>query len=212
MDTNGGITANSHLPAGTAASDFADGRQRCAWLAPNDRLYQRYHDEEWGVPLHDDRALFELLILEGFQAGLSWRTVLHKRDRFRLVFDGFDPELVAAFDPARIEQLMADTGIIRNRLKINAAVTNARSYLVVQEQHGSFSKYLWSFVGDKRIVNHWSDSTQVPARTELSDALSRDLRARGFKFTGSTIMYAYLQAAGVVQDHLTSCYRHEELC
>lgn len=213
MDTDsitlGGRATADAAPA--AAARFPDGRERCAWLVPDDALYQQYHDSEWGVPLHDDRALFELLVLEGFQAGLSWRTVLHKRERFRQVFDNFDPQRVAGYGSAKVEELMADAGIIRNRLKINSAITNAGHYLQVQEQYGAFSKYLWAYVAGQSIVNYWSAGAQVPARSELSDAVSRDLRARGFKFTGSTIIYAYLQASGVVQDHLTGCYRHAEL-
>lgn len=199
------------LPAGNEPVSPARERRRCTWLALNDPLYVRYHDTEWGVPERNDRALFELLVLEGFQAGLSWRTVLHKRAQFRLAFAGFEPAEVAGFTDSRVEQLLADPGIIRNRLKISAAISNAQRYLELQEHYGSFSAYLWSFVGGEPQVNHWGDLAEVPARTSLSGEVSAALRARGFKFLGPTTTYAYLQAAGLVQDHLTTCYRHAEL-
>lgn len=186
-------------------------RSRCAWLILDDPLYVQYHDSEWGVPEWDDRALFELLVLEGFQAGLSWRTVLHKRAHFRQVFADFEPARVAVISDSRIKQLLADPGIIRNQLKIRAAIGNAQRFIELQEARGSFSEYLWSFVAGEQQVNNWADPADVPARTHLSSEISADLRARGFKFVGPTIIYAYLQAAGVVQDHLITCYRHAEL-
>ena len=177
---------------------------RCPW-AGNDPLYQAYHDQEWGRPLHDDRVLFELLILEGMQAGLSWLTVLRKREHFRVVFDQFDPDKVAAYDEAKIGQLLVDPGIIRNRAKINAAVGNAAAFLRVQAEFGSFDRYLWGFVDGVAQVNRPETMADVPARTALSDRLSADLIRRGFKFCGSTICYAFLQSAGLVVDHLAGC-------
>jgi DNA-3-methyladenine glycosylase I len=167
-----------------------------------------YHDTEWGVPLHDDRGLFELLVLEGAQAGLSWSTVLAKREHYRRVFDMFDPRLVAAYDDAKVAALRVDAGIIRHRLKILAAITNARAFLTVQAEFGSFDRYVWSFVGGRPIVRRPRSARDVPTRSVESDALSRDLRRRGFKFVGTTICYAFLQAAGLVNDHLVSCPRH----
>jgi DNA-3-methyladenine glycosylase I len=178
--------------------------QVCPW-AGSDPLYRLYHDTEWGVPLHDDRRLFELLVLEGMQAGLSWLTVLRKRVNFRAAFDQFDPVAVAAFDENRVAGLLQNPGIVRNRLKIAAAIANARAFLLVQKEFGSFDRYLWSFVGNQPIVNKWRDESEIPARTALSDRLSRDLTARGFRFAGSTICYALMQSAGLVWDHLTSC-------
>ena len=182
-------------------------RARCPWPG-SDPLYLHYHDHEWGVPLHDDRRLFEMLVLEGAQAGLSWMTVLRKRDRYRIVFDGFDAARVARFTPARVERLMADAGIIRNRLKITSAIRNARAFLEVQEAHESFDRYIWQFVAGRPLVNAWTTMREVPARTAASDAMSRDLKQRGFSFVGSTICYAYMQATGMVNDHLVSCDRH----
>jgi len=182
---------------------------RCRWA--RSPLEIAYHDSEWGTPLHDDRALFEFLILEGAQAGLSWSTILQKRARYRQVFDGFDPLRVAAYDDVKLAQLLADPGIVRNRLKIAAAVNNARCFLEVQARFGSFDAYLWRHVDGQPIVNHWRDWREVPAATPLSDALARDLRQRGFKFVGSTICYAYMQAVGLVNDHTTDCFRHAEL-
>jgi DNA-3-methyladenine glycosylase I len=182
-------------------------RARCPWPG-SDNLYLHYHDHEWGVPLHDDRRLFEMLVLEGAQAGLSWMTVLRKRDRYRVVFDGFDAARVARFTPARVERLMADAGIIRNRLKITSAIRNARAFLDVQETHESFDRYIWQFVAGRPLVNAWTTMREVPARTAASDAMSRDLKRRGFSFVGSTICYAYMQATGMVNDHLVSCDRH----
>ena len=183
---------------------------RCPW-ADKDPLYIPYHDEQWGVPLHDDRRLFEMLILEGAQAGLSWRTILRKRVGYRRAFDDFDPELVASYTEKRRAELLADPGIVRNRQKIAAAIGNARAFLEVVSERGSFDRYLWDFVGGRPRVNRFRRLADVPARTAESDALSKDLSARGFKFTGSTICYAYMQAVGMVNDHLTSCPRHAEL-
>ena len=183
---------------------------RCPW-ADKDPLYIPYHDEQWGVPLHDDRRLFEMLILEGAQAGLSWLTILRKRDGYRRAFDDFDPELVARYTGKRRAELLADPGIVRNRQKIAAAIGNARAFLEVVSECGSFDRYLWEFVGGRPRVNRFRRIADVPARTAESDALSKDLSARGFKFTGSTICYAYMQAVGMVNDHLTSCPRHAVL-
>lgn len=177
---------------------------RCAWAEQTDG-YRRYHDEEWGRPQHDDRVLFEFLILEGAQAGLSWRTILERRDGYRRAFAGFDARKVARFTAKKQGSLMQDAGIIRNRLKIASAVSNARAFLAVQKEFGSFDRYLWGFVDGQPIVNRWKTMQQVPASTPLSVALSRDLKRRGFRFVGSTIMYAYMQAVGVVNDHLASC-------
>ena len=182
---------------------------RCSW-AKND-LAIAYHDAEWGVPLHDDSGLFEFLTLEGAQAGLSWDTILRKRENYRAAFDNFDAERVAAYDVRKIAELLQDEGIIRNRLKIASAVQNAKAFLKVKEEFGSFNTYIWDFVDGKPIVNAIRETTDVPARTELSDAISKDLRKRGFNFVGSTIMYAFMQATGMVNDHLASCFRFEEI-
>ncbi len=182
---------------------------RCPW--PSDDLYRAYHDTEWGVPLHDDRKLFEFLVLEGAQAGLSWHIVLKKRDNYRAAFDQFDPQKVARYTPAKINRLLANPGIIRNRLKVAAAVKNARAFLALQEQFGSFDRYIWRFVEGRPIVNTFRSMKEVPARTKVSDALSKDLRQRGFTFVGSTICYAHMQATGMVNDHLICCFRHREL-
>jgi len=184
-------------------------QQRCPW--PTDALYIRYHDTEWGVPLHDDRALFEFLILEGAQAGLSWHTVLKKRENYRAAFDRFDPEKVARYNPAKIARLLGNAGIVRNRLKIHSAVQNARAFLQVREAFGSFDAYVWRFVDGRPKVNHWRSMKEVPARTPVSDALSKDLRQRGFKFVGTTICYAHMQATGMVNDHLVNCFCHRRL-
>jgi DNA-3-methyladenine glycosylase I len=181
------------------------GAGRCAWARTE--LSIRYHDVEWGVPVHDDRTQFEFLVLEGAQAGLSWETVLRKRERYREVFDGFDPEQVARYSAAKVARLLADPGIIRNRLKVGSAVTNARAFLRVQEEFGSFDAYVWRFVGGSPKVNHRTALRRIPARTSESDALSKDLIGRGFRFVGSTIMYAHMQATGMVNDHLVTCPR-----
>jgi len=180
--------------------------ERCPW-AGDDPDYVRYHDDEWGVPVRDDRTLFEFLILEGAQAGLSWITILRKRERYREVFHGFDPAKVARMTPRDVDRLLRDPGIVRNRLKVESAVTNARAFLAVQREFGTFADYLWGFVGGAPIRNAFRTLAEVPARTELSDALARDLARRGFRFVGSTICYAYLQAVGVVDDHLVTCPR-----
>lgn len=183
---------------------------RCAWCGA-DRLYQAYHDEEWGVPLHDERALFEFLILEGAQAGLSWLTILKKREGYRRAFAGFDAERVARFDDSDVARLLADAGIVRNRLKIEAAIGNARATLRLREAFGGLDGYFWRFVDGHPIVNTWQDVGQVPARTPLSDVISKDLKQRGFKFVGSTIVYAHMQATGLVNDHTVDCFRHAQL-
>lgn len=183
---------------------------RCPWCLGFEQ-YIRYHDEEWGVPVHDDRIHFEFLVLEGAQAGLSWAIVLKKREGYRKLFAGFDPLKVARFTPARIEKILLDPRIIRNRLKVNATVNNARRFLKVQEEFGSFDNYIWSFVKGKPIVNKWKTSKQVPATSRESDALSRDLVGRGFKFVGSTVLYAHMQACGLVNDHLVDCWRHHRV-
>ncbi len=182
---------------------------RCAW-ASNDRL-ARYHDEEWGVPLHDDRRLFEYLVLDAAQAGLSWDTVLRKRDGYRQAFAGFDPRKVAKFDAEKIEALLADPGIIRNRLKVASAVTNAEAFLRVQKEFGTFDAYIWRFVDGKPRANARASMNEIPATSPESDAMSKDLKRRGFKFVGSTICYAFMQAAGLANDHVTDCFRYAEL-
>jgi DNA-3-methyladenine glycosylase I len=186
-------------------------KRRCGWARLTNPLYLEYHDVEWGVPAHDDRHLFEMLILEGAQAGLSWETILNKRAAYRRAFDAFDPRRVARYDAARVAVLLADSGIVRNRAKIAAAITNAGAFLAVQREFGSFDAYLWRFVGGKPLQNTWPELRHVPPRTEMSDALSKDLGRRGFKFVGSTICYAYMQAVGLVNDHVTDCYRHTEV-
>lgn len=186
-------------------------KSRCAWCAGYFEEYVRYHDEEWGVPVHDDRKHFEFLILEGAQAGLSWSTVLKKRQGYRRAFADFNPEIVAAYSQAEIEELLLDPAIIRNRLKVQGAVVNARKFLEIQQEFGSFDQYIWDFVGGKPIINHWTSMDQVPATSKESDALSKDLKKRGFKFVGSTIMYAHMQACGLVNDHTTDCFRYESL-
>ena len=186
---------------------MASERVRCPW-GDSHPLYVAYHDEEWGVPQHDDRKLFEMLILEGAQAGLSWIAVLKKRDAYRRAFSRFDPHKVARYDARKVARLLANDGIIRNRLKIGAAITNARAFLAVQEEFASFDRYIWQFVDGRPRQNVWKTLKQIPAHTEESDALSKDLRRRGFKFVGSTICYSHMQATGMVNDHLVSCFRH----
>ena len=181
---------------------------RCGWARLENPLYLAYHDSEWGVPSHDDRHLFEMLVLEGAQAGLSWETILNKRAAYRRAFDGFDPRRVARYDAKKMHALLGDPGIVRNRLKIAATVTNARAFLAVQEEFGSFDRYLWAFVDGKPIRNRWRSLRQIPASTPVSDALSKDLRRRGFKFVGSTICYAMMQAVGLVNDHVVGCFRY----
>ena len=179
---------------------------RCGWAKGD--LYIRYHDEEWGVPVHDDRTLFEFLILEGAQAGLSWSTILNKRENYRRAFDGFDAQRIAQYQPKKIKALLADSGIVRNKLKIASAVENAKVFLRVQEEFGTFDRYIWQFVGGKPRVNKRNSLRQVPPRTPESDAMSKDLKRRGFKFVGSTICYAFMQAVGMVNDHLVDCFRY----
>jgi DNA-3-methyladenine glycosylase I len=179
---------------------------RCHWAANEWNI--PYHDEEWGVPVHDDRALFEFLILEGAQAGLSWDTILRKRARYREVFANFDPQRVARYDAQKVRELLKDSGIVRNRLKISATVSNARAFLKVQEEFGSFDAYIWQFVGGKPRKNNWTKYRKVPAKTAESDAMSKDLKKRGFRFVGSTICYAFMQAVGMVNDHATVCFRY----
>ncbi|MEO7539431.1 MAG: DNA-3-methyladenine glycosylase I [Pyrinomonadaceae bacterium] len=183
--------------------------KRCGWAT--NELNIPYHDTEWGVPLHDDRGLFEFLILEGAQAGLSWDTILRKRENYRGAFDNFVPAKVAAYDVAKCSELLENEGIIRNRLKVASAVQNAKAFLQVQDEFGSFDKYIWDFVGGKPIVNRLKGGDVVPAKTEMSDAIGKDLRKRGFNFVGSTIMYAFMQATGMVNDHLVSCFRFKEI-
>ena len=192
-----------------AAEQQKDSRIRCMWAKNEPNL--SYHDEEWGVPVHDDCKWFEFLILEGAQAGLSWETILRKRPRYREVFDGFDPEKVARYDKKKVKELLRDPGIIRNRLKIAATISNAQAFLAVQKEFGSFNAYIWRFVGGKPKRNAWKTHKSVPAKTVESDALSKDLQKRGFRFVGSTICYALMQATGLVNDHLVSCYRYKEV-
>jgi len=186
------------------------GKKRCAWAESGNELYIQYHDREWGVPVHEDRKQFEFLILEGAQAGLSWSTVLNKREGYRKAFANFDPVKVARFREKKIETLIQNPSIIRNRLKITSAVSNARAFLAIQKEYGSFDTYIWAFVGGKPLQNRWKTMAEVPATSPESDALSKDLKQRGLKFVGSTILYAHLQAAGLVNDHLVSCFRYRE--
>ena len=183
---------------------------RCPWPTPGDALYEHYHDTEWAVPEYDDRALFEKLILDGFQAGLSWRTILHKRENFREAFDGFDPERIARYDEAKIEALLGNAGIIRSRLKIEGTIKNARSWLAVMEKE-SFSEWLWSYWGGSPVQTNFDRMQDVPAKTPVSEQMSKDLKKRGFTFCGPVIVYAFAQAVGMVNDHLTCCFRHGEL-
>jgi len=183
---------------------------RCSW-AGELPIYQDYHDNEWGRPVHDDRKLFEMLVLEGAQAGLSWITVLKKRAAYRLAFDNFDPNKVAKYDEAKVEELLSNPGIIRNRLKIGAAITNAKLFLEVQKKHGSFESFIWAYVDHSPIVNHFENIEDIPATTEISDKISKDLKKMGFKFVGSTIIYAFMQATGLVNDHFTSCFVYKEM-
>ena len=185
-------------------------KTRCAW-AGLDHLYIDYHDKEWGLPVHDEQRLFEFLILEGAQAGLSWITILRKRENYRHAFDNFDPVLIADYGKAKIDELLSNSGIVRNRLKIQAAITNAKGFLDVQQEFGSFDYYLWQFVNRAPIQNHWLTFKDVPATTTESDVMSRDMKRRGFKFAGSTICYALMQAVGMVNDHTVQCFRHREL-
>ena len=189
---------------------MTDARKRCWWCG-DDELYRDYHDHEWGVPVRDERLLFEFLCLEGAQAGLSWITILRKRDNYRRAFDDFDADRIARYDDKKIAALLQDAGIVRNRLKVNAFVKNARATLALRDQGLSLHDYLWDFVDGEPLQNQWKKSSQVPANTEISDAMSKDLKKRGFTFVGSTICYAFMQAAGLVNDHIVDCYRHGEL-
>lgn len=183
--------------------------ERCAW-AGDDELYCRYHDEEWGIPVHADDKLFEMLCLEGAQAGLSWITILRKRENYRKAFDGFDIGKILAYDDEKIEALLQDAGIVRNRLKIRSVVVNAKAFRAIQEEYGSFDRFLWEYVDGTPICNAWKDISEVPAKTELSDRISKDLKKRGFKFVGSTIIYAFMQAVGLVSDHTANCFLKAE--
>ncbi|MEM1259791.1 MAG: DNA-3-methyladenine glycosylase I [Bacteroidota bacterium] len=185
-------------------------KHRCGWCV-GDSLYEAYHDKEWGVPVKDDATLFEFLILETFQAGLSWITILRKRENFRKAFDHFDYRKIAEYDQTKINSLLQDSGIVRNKLKINATVSNAKAFIQVQKEYGSFSKYIWGFVNGRPIKNAFKDYKDAPAKTELSDTISKDLKKRGFKFVGSTVIYAHMQATGMVNDHETTCFRYYEV-
>ena len=187
-----------------------DNKTRCDW-STKDPLYIKYHDEEWGSPLKDDQKLFEFLTLETFQAGLSWITVLRKRENFRAEFDNFDYKKIAVYDDSKFDSLLQNAGIIRNKLKIKAAISNARAFMNVQKEYGSFSEYIWQFTGGKQIQNERKSMNEITATTELSDTISKDLKQRGFKFVGSTVIYAHMQATGMVNDHLVSCFRHKEV-
>jgi DNA-3-methyladenine glycosylase I len=184
--------------------------ERCPWGLGSEN-YINYHDNEWGVPVHDDQIHFEFILLEGAQAGLSWSTILNKREHYRKVFDAFDPEKIAQYTEEKVQALLQDSGIVRNKLKVRSAVTNAVAFMKIVKEFGSFDTYIWSFVDGKSIINHWHSQEEVPAKTILSDRISKDLKDRGFKFVGSTIIYSFLQAVGLVNDHITSCFRYKEL-
>jgi DNA-3-methyladenine glycosylase I len=184
--------------------------KRCEW-AGEDPLYVNYHDDEWGVPVHDDQELFEFLILEGAQAGLSWITILRKRENYRQAFDNFDPKKISKYDQAKIESLLQNPGIIRNKLKIRSAVQNAQAFLQIQEEFGSFNEYIWAFVNHQPIINTWTKMNEIPASTPLSEAISKDLKKRGFNFVGPTIIYAHMQATGMVNDHVVTCFRYDQI-
>ncbi len=185
-------------------------KHKCGWCV-GDPLYEAYHDNEWGVPLHEEQLLFEFLILETFQAGLSWITILRKRENFRLAFDNFDYKLIAGYSERKKEALLQNPGIIRNKLKVNAAITNAQQFIKIQKEFGSFDTYIWNFVHGKPIINNWSNHKDCPANTEISDKISKDLKKRGFKFVGSTVVYAFMQAIGMVNDHEIHCHRYKEV-
>ena len=186
-------------------------KKRCQWVPENVPIYIEYHDKEWGVPVHDDQKLFEFLVLDAFQAGLSWLTILNKRENFRRAFDNFDPSKIAKYDEMIIEELLANAGIIRNRQKINATIKNASAFLKIQKEFGSFNNYIWSFVNGKTIKNYWKTDSEIPVKTNESERMSADLKKRGFSFVGSTICYAFMQAAGLVNDHLVECFRYSEV-
>jgi DNA-3-methyladenine glycosylase I len=183
---------------------------RCPWSESSDLMLQ-YHDTEWGTPLHDDVKLFEFFVLDAFQAGLSWATIINKRENFRRAFDNFQPEIIAKYTPAKVQELLSNTGIIRNKLKIEASINNARNFLDIQQEYGSFDKYIWQFTDHKSLVNKWSDIAEVPSRSEKSDRMSKDLKSKGFKFVGSTICYSFMQASGMINDHLISCFRYDQI-
>lgn len=188
-----------------------DDKRRCGWASLDDPLYRRYHDEEWGVPVHTDRKLFEFLVLEGAQAGLSWATVLKKRENFRKAFDGFNPRKVVGYDERKVKRLLHDAGIVRNELKIRSAIQNARAFIAVQQEFGKFDSYVWKFVENKPKINGWKSLKDIPATVPESDVLSKDMGKRGFKFVGSAICYAFMQAVGMVNDHTVDCFRYKEL-
>ena len=190
---------------------MGDTKARCQWVKMSNPLYVKYHDEEWGVPLHNEQSLFEFLVLESAQAGLSWETVLNKRANYRAAFDGFDYKKIALYGEDKIAKLLENKGIIRNKLKIRATINNAQRFMEIQKEFGSFEKYIWSFVGGKPIINQWKTIQEVPATNEISDKLSKDLKKRGFKFVGSTVCYAHIQATGMVNDHTTDCFRYKEV-
>lgn len=208
-DFSGGVVGK-YVEGYREGASMAAEPKRCFWVSLDKPYYVEYHDTEWGVPVHDDRQHFEMLILEGAQAGLSWETILRKREHYRRAFDGFDPAKVARFTAARIEKLLLDPGLVRNRLKIHSAVKNARAFLAIQKEFGTFDAYVWRFVGNRPIERERKRRADVPAKTEESDALSKDLQKRGFNFVGSTIAYSYMQAVGLVNDHTTDCFRHKE--
>ena len=189
---------------------MSEVRSRCDWCG-SDPLYVAYHDDEWGVPVHDDRTWFEFLLLEGAQAGLAWITILRKREAYRRAYDGFDPETIARYDERKVAELLADAGIVRNRLKVAASVTNAQAFLRVRDELGSFDAYMWGFVDGRPIQNRWRTMTELPAVTPLAETISKDLKRRGFRFVGPTIVYAHMQATGMVNDHLVGCFRHAEV-
>lgn len=184
-------------------------KTRCSWAEKE--IFHEYHDKEWGVPVHDDRKLFEFLVLDAFQAGLSWSTILNKRENFRKAFDNFDYKIIGEYKQNKIDELLQNEGIIRNKLKVNGTVKNAKAFIEVQKEFGSFDKYIWQFTGGKTVINKWSDLKQIPAKSKESDAMSKDLQKRGFTFVGSTICYAFMQAAGMVNDHLVTCFRYKEV-
>lgn len=190
-------------------NNLFSNKLRCNWCG-NDPLYMKYHDEEWGVPVHEDRKHFEFLVLESAQAGLSWITILRKRENYRKAYDNFDFNKVAQYDNEKVNELIQNQGIVRNKLKIAASINNAKMFLKIQEEFGSFDNYIWAFVDNKPLINHWDSISKVPATSELSDKVSKDLKNRGFKFLGSTITYAHLQATGIINDHITSCFRYKD--
>jgi len=209
--TRFGPQASLHESSKARDSAAANRRIRCDWVPAGDPLYEAYHDLEWGVPLHDDRKLFELLVLEGMQAGLSWGTILRKRENFRRAFDGFDPKKVALYDDRKVKNLLSNPGIIRNALKVRSAVNNAKAFLAVQREFGSFDSYIWGLVGNKPRINRWRTLKELPSVTEDSRMISKDLVRRGFRFVGPTIVYSHMQATGMVNDHIVRCFRYREL-